>query len=308
MAVEKRILVTGASGLLGRAVTRVLVAHRIPVLPIDRVPGRVETLNIERAELGDIHRLHQLASEGLAGVIHCGGLSGPMVARDEPSSMVQVNIVGTANMLELARVHGARRFIYASSATVYGETGASLIAEDSLPKPTSLYAASKLASEELVAAYSTQFGLEGASLRLSWIYGPRRTTDCAIRTMIEHAQAGRDINWDFGRNFPRQYMHVDDAAKALVQAYQADRLHQQIYNVSGGSRATLGEIGTIITNLLPGASISLGDGPDPLDVVQGPLDISAARRDLAYSPAIDLQTGIRSYAEWLSAASTAVPT
>ncbi|GAD21700.1 hypothetical protein AVS7_01460 [Acidovorax sp. MR-S7] len=255
---------------------------------------------MQACDLGDVHRLYQLAGTGIDGVIHCGAHSGPMVARDHPHSMVQVNVLGTANMLELARVLGARRFVYCSSTSAYGTTPAGIVPEDTLLRPTSLYGASKAASEYLVTAYADQFGLDGVSLRICWVYGPRRTTDCFIRGLIQDALVGEPSRVAFGENFNRHYVHVDDAARALVLAMDAERPTRRTYNITGGRCTTLGEVARIVKQVLPRADIALQAGPDPVDDLQHQFATQAAERDLDYQPQISLEDGIRSYAEWLS--------
>lgn len=297
------VLVTGAAGLVGGAVARLLAERGTKVLPVDRVQMSSDGLDILACDVADIHRLHELASDGLDGVIHCGAYSGPMVARDQPYSMVQVNIIGTANVLEAARIHGARRLVYCSSTSAYGSTSAAAAAavvEDSVLRPASLYGASKVASEQLVTAYADQYGLSGVSLRLSWVYGPRRSTNCIIRTMIQDAQALRPTRLPFGRDFPRQFVHVDDAARALILALDAKTLPRRTYNITGGSCLTLGEVGELVRELLPCADIALESGPDPVDEYQHAFSIEAASRDLDYRPSLALREGIKRYADWLA--------
>lgn len=300
--IDGAVFVTGAAGLIGNRVWELLEEAGRPVVPIDRVPVSLDGRPIIVCDVTEVHRLHALALEhGVGGVIHCGAYSGPMVARENPVSMVQVNVVGTANMLEVARVHGARRFVFCSSTSAYGATPEGPVPEDVALFPTTLYGASKVAGEQMVAAYATQYGLDGVSLRLSWVYGPRRTTDCIIRTMIKDAQAGRPTRVPFGRDFPRQFIHVDDAARALVTALDTPELPRRVYTVTGGTWLTLGEIGAVVKTVLPEADIALGDGPDPVDDLQHRFDITAARRDLGYSPSVRLEDGVRSYAAWLAA-------
>lgn len=225
-----------------------------------------------------------------------------MVARDTPHAMVQVNIVGTANMLELARVHEARRFVYCSSTSAYGVVrSAAPVAEDGLLQPASLYGASKVASEYITTAYAQQYGLSAASVRLSWVYGPGRTTDCVVRTMIEDALAARPTRMAFGSDFPRQFIHVDDAVDGLLEALDAESLPRTTYNVTGNTRVTLGELAQLVRHVFPTADIVLQPGPDPVDEFQEQFSIEAARRDLGYEPRVSLEQGIRSYAEWIEA-------
>jgi|SRR5579863_3392945 len=293
------ILVTGAAGLVGNKVRQLLEERGDVVLAIDRIV-RAEIFGpVKECDLADVHRLHELARDGLQGVIHCGAHSGPMIVRDNPVSMVQTNIVGTANVLEVARVYRAKRFVYCSSTSAYGPTGPGPVSEEAPMHPSTVYGASKVAGEQLVTTYALQYGLNGVSLRLSWVYGPRRNTDCMIRAMITDAQARQPTRIPYGRDIPRQYIYVEDAARALVAAFDKATLPQRVYTATGGSYKTLGEIADIVRQILPQAVIEFGAGVDPDDDIQQEFDISAAKRDFGYLPRYDLHAGIREYANWL---------
>jgi len=297
----KAVLVTGAAGLVGNAVRRRLEAAGRPVVAVDRVAQSADGQPIIPCDVTDIHRLHAVvADHDIDAIVHCGAFSGPMVARDNPYQMVQVNIVGTANMLELARIHRMRRMVFCSSTSAYGNTPEGPVPEDVALYPTSVYGGSKAASEQLVWTYFRQFGVDAVALRLSWVYGPGRTTDCIIRTMIEDALAGRPTRVPFGADFHRQFIHVEDAVAALILALDAGTLPRRIYTVTGDTYLTLGEIGDVVKKVLPQADIALEPGPDPVDEVHRRFDIAAARRDLGYAPALDLEQGIRSYAGWIA--------
>lgn len=293
-----KVMVTGASGLIGNTVRQRLEARGTEVVAID-LHARADTAGpVTECDLGDAHRLHALAGQGVTGIIHCGAYSGPMVARDNPFDMVQVNIVGTAHLLEVARVHGMARFVYCSSTSAYGSTEG-VVPEDVPMHPSTVYGASKVASEQLVATYRTQYGVDGTSLRLSWVYGPRRTTDCLIRELIQQARRKQPSHIAYGADFTRQYINVEDAAGGLIAAFDHDHLPRPVYNVTGGRRLTLGEVADRVKAVFPDADISFGAGGDPFDDRQGLFDIAAAQADFGYVPTIDLETGIRRYAAWL---------
>ncbi len=296
----KAVLVTGARGLIGHVVRKRLEARGTRVIPIDLVDRAQDGSEIIACDLTDIHRLHAVVhGQEFGGIVHCGAFSGPMVMQDNPHAIVRVNIMGTANILELARIHGKPRVVFCSSTSAYGSTPEGPVPEDVALFPSSVYGASKVAGEQLVASYSRQHGVDGVSLRLSWVYGPGRTTDCLIRTLIQDALAGRTTRQPFGRSFHRQYIHVDDAAGALITALDKPHLPRQSYTVTGGSFLTLSEVGEAVRRVLPNAQFEFGEGADPVDDVQRQFDISAAGRDLGYKPSISLEEGIRSYAEFL---------
>jgi nucleoside-diphosphate-sugar epimerase len=294
------VLITGAAGLVGNAVRVMLEGSGRKVVAIDRVSTVIDGRPVAECDVTDIHGLHSIARRNdIMGIVHCGAFSGPMVAADSPAQMVQVNIVGTANMLELTRIIRGPRVVFCSSTSAYGPTPPGPVPEDVALKPSSVYGASKSASEHLVHSYAQQHGVDGVSLRLSWIYGPRRTTACTIRTMITDALAGRPTRLPYGRDFPRQYIHIDDAARALVLALDKPRLPRSTYTVTGGTWMTLGEIAGVVRKVMPEADIEVAEGPDPIDDRQERFDITAAARDLDYQPRVSLEDGIHSYRDWL---------
>ena len=299
------ILVTGASGLIGQRLLARLAGEGRKAVGID-VAARPGYRPIEIADLCDIHRLHALAArDGVTSVVHCGAVSGPMVMIDNPYGIVRANVVGTANVVELARIRQMRRLVFCSSTSAYGPTdepvdGSSGVTEDAPLRPSSVYGATKVAGEQLLAGYRQQHGLDAVAIRLSWVYGPGRTTDCLIRTMIEDAQAGRPTRLGFGRDFPRQFIHVDDAVDALVKAHDAPVCSRPVYTATGGSFLTIGEIADVVRTVLPQADISVAPGPDPLDDHQHRFDTAAIARDLGFEPQHALSAGIHSYAQWLA--------
>lgn len=289
----KPVLVTGAAGLVGSAVVAQLASRGEPVVGLDKFAGSVAGVPVIDCDLRDIHRLHGIAHKANAGaIIHCGGYSGPMLGRENPHEMIEVNVTGTTNLLELARLVGMRRFVYCSSMSVYGSTTSGPVDEHSYLEPATVYGATKLAAEQLVLAYARDHGLDTAALRLSWIYGPNRTTACILRKMIEDALEGKSTRQSWGVDFPRQYIHGDDAARALVAALDAEVLKKRVYNITGESRVTLGELAGFVRQSLPDADIMLDPGNAPDDDYHHEFNTSAARAELGFRPQIALGDGV----------------
>lgn len=293
-------LVTGANGLIGRAVCGLAREAGWTVVATDVRPA-TDDPHVHVLDARDAAAASALCEEhAVDTIIHCGGFSGGMVGGDRPAAVVDVNVRGTAELLEIARRRGIRRFVFASTATVYGATGDSeLVAEETPAHPVGIYGASKAAAELVVSSFRDDYGVDAVSLRLCWIYGPRRTTDCVIRDMLTAAIDGEPFALPYGRGFPRQYLHVDDAAAALLRAATVSQIPRGVYNIAGGERTTLDEVGRLVAEVVPGARITVAEGDDPGDVRQGLFDISAARHDLDFHPTIGLREGVASYAEWL---------
>jgi UDP-glucuronate 4-epimerase len=298
------ILVTGAAGLVGNRIYELLVEDGRRVLPVDQVPATSEGRPITRVGLTDIHRLHSIMhQEPITGIIHCGACSGPMLSTDNPTSIVDVNIVGTANMLELARVYGGIRVVNCSSISAYGPVAGNEIPEDIPLRPTTVYAASKAGGEHLAGSYAAQYGVDAVSIRLGWVFGSRRTTDCVIRETILNALSGLPTTLMGGNEAYRQYLYVDDAARALILAMDAASIGKIAYNVTGNSYITIAEMAQTIRSFLPEADIAISEDVGPYEEAQGRFSGLNAASDPGYLPKISFSEGVRRYIEWLSARS-----
>jgi UDP-glucuronate 4-epimerase len=307
MTESKTILITGANGLIGYELARILHAAGDCVIAVDRTVEDIRQHVKSAFELGigDVHKLYDLVTDfGVTDFIHCGGISGPMVARDNPAQLFHVNIGGTTDMAELARQTarrtGSARLVFCSSLTVYGDHPEDGITETTRVGNHQAYAASKIAGEAVTLAYANDYGVDAIVMRIGGVYGPRRKTSCVIRLMVENALRGRPTRLPFGKGFPRQWVHVEDVARALALAVNVKQLRQRVYNLSGGVNPTIDEAAALVREFVPGAEIDLAAGPDPDDVTLGLLDIGAARRDFGYEPKISLRDGIRQMIEHIS--------
>jgi UDP-glucuronate 4-epimerase len=299
------ILITGASGLIGGALAARLQAEGRTVLGLDRRPPRGPTaFPFVEAELDDVHRLHAAVhGRELAGIVHCGGVSGLMVARDNPFLICETNIGGTAHVLELARLVKPRRVILCSSISAYGHEDVNgVVTEDTPLRGRTVYGASKIAGEAIVQAYAAEHGVDGVALRFAHVYGPGRETQCFIRTMIEDALARRASRLPHARRSRRQYIHVSDVVDAIVLALDGDRPARPAYNIGPGRQHGLGEVADTVRDVMGFLEVEFDDACDPREYRCGTLDVTAAARDLGWRPKLDLAAGIAAYAQFLRGA------
>ncbi len=300
---DSPILVTGAAGMVGRRLVDLLRQDGRAVIACDRVvppdPADFETVI---AELGDVDRLHAVAAEGVDGIIHCGGISGPMVAPDDPARIARVNIGGTVNLLEIARLLRLRRFVYCSSVSAYGDTppGRDPVGADAPLAATDIYGASKAAGDLMVRAYARQHGLDAVALRIGFVYGPRRRTSSFLARALHDALDGRPTVLEVDGEQAMQMVHVEDVAAALIAAYDAPELGSRAFNVTGGTRVPLRELAWLVRERVPGAQIVFGTLPDGENYQQARFDIDATLRGLRWTPRFGLAEGIAQYADWLA--------
>ena len=297
------VVVTGSAGLIGFGVASRLAREGRAVIGTDRIQPREDGgFPSTDAELTDVHKLHAICDRDIAAIVHCGAVSGPMLGRDNPRAVIETNVAGTANLLEIARQRGVR-LVFCSSTSAYGDTaaGLDLVPEDAPLAAGDIYGATKASGDILTRAYAAQTGLDGIVLRFSWVYGPRRRTPCVVRDMIKDAQAGRATRLPYGRGFTRQYVYIDDVVSAVIAALDAGEIGaQRAFNVTGGQRLDFGEIADAVSRAVPEAQIALGDGADPEDQSHGRFDISAAARALGWQPRVAFADGVRDYARWLA--------
>ncbi len=295
------ILLTGAAGLIGMAARKALVARKHEVTAINITDfGRndSELIRLGLAERAPLETL--IANRGVEAIVHCGAISGPMLAKGQPLQLVSANIDATALLLDIARTHRMRRFVFCSSISVYGDVGNAVITEGTPLHPTSVYGATKVACEQLIEGFAAEYGLHGVSLRIARVYGPFRRANCHIGAMIRDASAGRSTEIACGADFPFHYVYVDDVADALCAALEAPVAPGAAYNICGPAAMTMPEIVAVARRVLPGARIAITPGEDDVPDVQTAFDLTRARQKLGWAPVRDMAAGIQAYAEAIS--------
>ena len=298
----KIVLVTGSAGMIGSELAAKLSLQGRKVIGFDlKEPLSksvvYETVKGDLTDKKDISKLFKKYS--FDGIVHCGGISGPMVKPKDPASVCAINIDATISLLEEARQQNIKRFVYCSSISAYGGSSQSTVSEDDTFRPTDVYGATKAACDVLVHAYCVEHGVSGVALRIGRVYGPGRTTESLIATLISDSLKGRSSKPTGDGTARYHYIYRDDVISALILALDASRSISSAYNIAGYDIASDVEVANIVKSLLPNSDIVFGLPDDDLINMRPFLDISAAKRDLKYLPKFDLENGIRTYIEWM---------
>ncbi len=290
------VLLTGAAGLIGMAVRPTLEGRGHRVIPTDITSFDHDLPGLTTIAFDDIAGFERLVEHHQVGaIVHCGAISGPMMAKGDPLKLVAVNIDATAALLDLARRRGMRRFVFCSSISVYGDVGTSTITEETPLRPTSVYGATKVACEQLIQGFAVEYGLEGVSLRIARVYGPYRRANCHLKTLIENTETGRPAAIPCDPDFVYHYVYADDVAEAIAAALEAPHLPQRVYNVGSGEPLTMPALLDEAAPALPGLQACLVPGVDDVPDVQTRFDVSAIGRDLAWSPRFRMKAGLAAY-------------
>jgi UDP-glucose 4-epimerase len=314
-----RVLITGGLGVNGAATARLLVHDgQRPVLLDNRMdPTLIDDIRDEvDIVIGDITDPAALegavANHGVTHIAHLAALM-PGPSEADPRLAGHVGFGGTLNVLEVARTAGVERVVFTSSKAVYGEiTGAQAppslepLREDHPKRPVDLYGSIKVGCEELGRYYREQKGVDFIALRFASIYGPGKEARHGALSfygqLIERARSGEAWEIAEGGDQPNDAMYVGDVARAIHAALTAPRTDRWNFNIGSGQTSTPRDYLDAAARLFPDHQIRLGPGPGGLGrsiQTYCLFDIGAARRQLGYQPAFDVEHGVRDYVRTL---------
>jgi len=268
--------------------TRLLTAgHR--AVGLDPAPAPDPARRHVVDDLSDRLRLRDLlGAEQITHVIHCGGVSGPMVLADDPACVMEINVTGSLNLL-LASLGSVRTFIYCSSVSAVGEFyEPDPISVDYPLRPTSAYGCSKAAVDMVLRGLWQRVQLDLCSLRFTSIYGPGRRTRFVIDDIVAAAAEGVPASAEPVTDWP--YVYVDDAADAAVAACFSARRRQLFYFIAYPEQVTLENFAEAAAKA--GKPVQLVIDATRPRVKRGPVDIGPAQRDFDFAPRIDHREGI----------------
>jgi UDP-glucose 4-epimerase len=302
-------LVTGGAGFIGSHICERLLKEGHGVRVLDNFfSGKEANLKHLGGEVdlikGDIRDAGAVAGamRGVHVVFHEAALGSVPRSVADPVSTHEVNITGTLNVLLAARDAGARRVVYASSSSVYGETQELPKHEGITPQPLSPYALSKLAGEHYITVFNHVYGFEAVALRYFNIFGARQDPEseyaAVIPRFIRSLLEGRPpVIYGDGLQ-SRDFTHVENVVEANLLASEAEGVAGRAFNIACGGRYSL-------LDLLDRISRIIGSDVEPIheaaragDVRDSQASIEAARAALGYNVKVDFDEGIRRAVKW----------
>jgi nucleoside-diphosphate-sugar epimerase len=309
------VFVTGGYGHIGSWMVRKLVQLGERVIVYDskaQVPdclrGLSESIQFIRGDVKDLPRLVETfrkQANRIGGIVHTAGIMGEFVA-ENPHGNVSLNLMGTLNILEIARQFGIEKVLYVGTGAVYSESERIAAEQDCLPPPPDLYAATKLSSEYLGLQYGRSFGLDFRVGRVYFVYGPGKLPSRFVRlyrVAFGALEGLPDPGADSGADQKLDFTYVEDAARGLVMIYQAEKTKHRVYNIATGQAVSVGRVSELATKHSE-SGVSYRIGPGTLMRRCEALDISRAQTELGYAPEVSIEEGIQRYAAWLKGDST----
>ena len=303
-----RVLVTGGAGYLGNHLVRLLIERGHTVRIFDRLcfgDGPVAELSKLGCEFvqGDIRNLAAFPDllRGIEGVIHLAGLANDPSCDLDPRMALDVNLEGTKDLAHRARGAGVRRFVFASSCSVYGRGVFEMLNEECPTNPVSVYAQSKIESEHaLLALMDRDFGPVIARPATLFGWSPRMRFDLAINLMVATASRNGEIKVYGGGNQWRPFVHVRDAARAFTAMLEAPTgdVHGQIFNVgSDQNNYRIIDLAHLVAGLVPGAGIDVMKEDE--DQRSYNVQFGKIERVLGFKPEWSPERGALEIRDWL---------
>jgi UDP-glucuronate 4-epimerase len=312
----KNILITGGAGFIGSHLVDLLLAEggwRMtviddfndfydPAIKRENLRARLANPDFELIE-ADI-RNHDALAQAFGEtefdcIVHLAARAGVRPSLKEPRLYVETNINGTLNLLELARSHGVKQFVFGSSSSVYGMNSKVPFSEDDpISNPISPYAATKAAGELICHSYAHLYDMRVVCLRLFTVYGARQRPDLAIHKFAKLISAGKPIPVFGDGTTRRDYTYIDDIIDGVRAAIGYDQSNYEVINLGESRTVELRELISLLEKSLDRHAEIDRQSLQPGDVPQTFADITKARLLLGYNPQTQIEEGIEKFVEW----------
>ncbi len=305
-------LVSGAAGFIGARTCEVLAADGHTVVGIDNLNDaydvrmkehrlqrlqRIPGITFRKIDISAKHEVQQVAAEKFDAVIHLAARAGVRASVENPVLFYETNVMGTLHLLELSRSTGIKKFVMASTSSIYGANPPYPTPETaSSSEPLQPYAASKKAAEVLAHAYHYLHGLDVSVLRYFTVYGPAGRPDLAMFRFCQWIQEGLPVHVYGSGEQSRGFTHLDDIARGTISALRP--LGFEIINLGGHEVITINELIKLLESLI-GRKAQVEHGPPNLaDMPANWADVSKAGKVLGWEPQVGLQEGVKSLVKW----------
>lgn len=308
------VLLTGVAGFIGSHTAKALMAQGHEVIGIDNFNNYYDpkikedrvniflidgNLKLYRGDIVDSDFLDNIFSENKIDIIcHLAAQAGVRHSLDNPNLYINANILGTNNILEMAKKYGINKIVYASSSSVYGgNTKMPFVESDDVSNPLALYAISKRTNELQARAYYNLFGINSIGLRFFTVYGPWGRPDMALYKFTKAILANDPIDIYNQGNHRRDFTYIDDIVFGILASLNNCQ-GCEIYNLGNGSPTSLMEFISLIEkrlgkeaqkNFLP---LQIGD------VSETYADINKAKKNLNFEAKIGPEIGINNFIDW----------
>ena len=311
-----KIIVTGSAGFIGSHLCEKLIKNH-DVIGVDNFCDfyspdlkeknlenlvKSEKFQLARVDIRDQVSLEKIFQNNkIDTVIHLAAMAGVRPSLENPKLYNEVNISGTLNLLECCKKFNIKKFLFASSSSVYGNNKKVPFAEDDVVDfPISFYASTKKSGELICYTYHHLYQISVACLRFFTVYGSRQRPDLAIRKFTELISEDQPISMFGDGSTKRDYTYIDDIVDGICKALDFINKNEayEIFNLGESQTISLKNMISTIEKALGKKAIIERKPMQPGDVYQTYANITKSKKILGYNPQTDFETGIRKFIEW----------
>ena len=308
-------LITGAAGFIGARTSEMLISDGHTVVGIDNLNDaydprmkdfRLKKLQalpgftFHKLDISEKSAINRFKDQQFAGVINLAARAGVRASVDNPWVFVESNMTGTLNMLEICRQTGTKKFVTASTSSIYGANPPYPTPESaSSSEPLQPYAASKKGAEAMAHAYHHLHGIDTTVLRFFTVYGPAGRPDLALFRFVQWISEGRPVRVNGDGEQSRGFTYIDDIARGIILALKP--VGYEVINLGGHEVITINNLVKLIEDVV-GKQAVVEHGPaNPADMLTNWADVTKAGQLLGWEPQFDMRAGVEKLVEWYRA-------
>jgi nucleoside-diphosphate-sugar epimerase len=308
-------LVTGAAGFIGARTSEFLIKDGHTVVGIDNMNDaydpRMKEYRLRRLQAMPGFTFHELdisnksiiahfEDQKFEGVINLAARAGVRYSVEDPWVYVETNMIGTLNMLEICRQTGTKKFIVASTSSIYGEEPPYPTPESaSSSEPLQPYAASKKGAEAMCHAYHHLYDIDISVVRYFTVYGPAGRPDLALFRFVQWITEGLPVRVNGDGEQSRGFTYVDDIARGTILALKP--VGYEVINLGGHEVISINNLIKLLEDVIgKKADVQYGP-PNPADMFTNWADVSKAGQLLGWEPQFGMRTGVEKLVEWYNA-------
>jgi len=308
-------LVTGAAGFIGARTSEMLIQDGHSVVGVDNLNDaydlrmkeyrlkklqEMDGFTFKKLDISDKSIIEYFKDDKFDGVINLAAWAGVRNSVKNPWVYVETNTIGTLNMLELCRQIGTKKFIVASTSSIYGEDPPYPTPESaSSSRPLQPYAASKKGAEAMAHAYHHLYDVDVTVLRFFTVYGPAGRPDLSIFRFVQWVSEGRPVRVNGDGEQSRGFTYIDDIARGVILALKP--VGFEIINLGGHEVITINNLIKLVEDVVGKKAEVVYGPPNLADMRSNWADVSKAKQMLGWEPLYDMRSGIEKLVEWYNA-------
>lgn len=294
----EKVLITGGFGFIGKEIIKILLDKGFEVRVLDLNDAKIPGVRNFKGSVLDSEAISK-AMMGCSYVIHLAAVLGVSKSTYAPVESLDVNLLGTRNVLRCCAIHKIKKIVYSSSSEVYGEPDKIPITEDTPLHPKSEYGVAKFTSEEYLKAYKKQYGLDYSIVRFFNVYGEEQRHSWVMSKFVNNAVLGKPLKVFGDGSQVRSFCHVKDCARGTVEVLLSYQTNNDVFNIGNGNEPiSMKELAEKVVEIAQNGSIEIvpleqSDRTKEREIYKRMPSTKKAKNIFGYEPQISLIQGIK---------------